>query len=447
MLFVSSAISLAACAGEAPFHGRLHSDVKHIVIVIQENRSFDNLFHDFPGADTSDYGYAHDGTRVRLEPVSLTAAYDVSNNYRDFTRSYDNGKMDGFDLRRVGPRGGSRIPLIASQYPQYAYVPAREVQPYFDLAKQYVLADRMFQSNIDQSFAAHLYLIAAQAGGAADVPDGRPWGCDAKSGTTVIVLGKNRKEHGRRFPCFDFRTLADELDAARATWRYYAPKVDSSTVWQRFQLRARTGKRHPHPPEFGQNWSSYDAIAHQRYCPDWDTNIVSPPAQFFQDVHKGALADVTWIVPDWRDSDHSLSRSDTGPSWVGSIVDAVGQSRYWASTVVFVIWDDSGGWYDHVPPPQKDFDGLGVRVPLLVVSPYAKLGHVTHVQYEAASLVRFVESTFGLAPLAESDRRANDLRDCFDFNQQPRTFRKIPVKYDESYFVHEPATFVPPDTD
>ena len=97
-----------------------------------------------------------------------------------------------------------------------------------------------------------------------------------------------------------------------------------------------------------------------------------------------------------------------GPAWVASVVNAIGESPYWRSTAIFIMWDDWGGWFDPVAPVYEDYDGLGFRVPLIIVSPYAKKGYVTHVQYETASVLRFIEDNFGLGRLAASDARAND---------------------------------------
>ena len=131
---------------------------------------------------------------------------------------------------------------------------------------------------------------------------------------------------------------------------------------------------------------------------------------------------MTWIVPTWKNSDHSLSRSVGGPLWVSSIVDAIGRSKFWKDTAVIVVWDDSGGWYDHVPPPQLDSDGLGDRVPMIVISPYAKEHYVSHTTYEFGSILKFAEQTFGLGALAASDRRAASIADCFDFGRTPAPF-------------------------
>lgn len=411
------------------------------MIIVQENRSFDNLFHAYPGADTADWGSAHDGTRVPLRPVSLKVGYDISNGFADYMRSYNNGRMNGWDMRPVLPITG--VPFSVADYPQYGYVPHRESAAYFDLAHQYVLADRMFQSNVDLSFAAHLYLIAGQAARSVNTPQGRPWGCDASYGTTVRTLLDNRKFGPSVFPCFDLRTIGDELTDAGLDWRYYAPRVDSAAYWKRFSKSSEDDFSSRYP-DIGQLWSSYDAIAHDRYGIPWRLNVVSPQTQVLRDVQKGELASVTWVIPSWRDSDHSDSKSSSGPRWVTSIVNTIGRSRFWSDTVILITWDDSGGWYDHVSPPQLDYDGLGIRVPLLVVSPYAKRGYVAHTQYEFGSVLKLAEETFGLAPLAASDTRANNLSDCFDFDQQPRPFKAFTHSSTKEFFAEKPSG-PPPD--
>lgn len=330
-------------------------------------------------------------------------------------------------------------------YPEYAYVPTNEIAPYLQLAHQYVLADRMFQSNIDQSFAAHLYLIAGQAGGATNVPSGRPWGCDAPPGTVVATLNDHGKLGRPTFPCFDFPTIGDELDARNLSWRMYAPKIDSATTWMRFTRHLRKEKKPPNGPEFGQLWTSYDAVAQDRYGPDWTDDIVSPETKVLSDIKRGDLAAVTWVIPDFRNSDHSSSKSNAGPSWVSSIVNAIGSSKFWGSTVIFITWDDSGGWYDHVPPPRLDYDGLGFRVPLLIISPYARHGTVVHDQYEFGTILRFVETVFTLPPLASADRRARSFSSAFNFDEPARRFVRINAPYGGLYFLVEGSSGIAPD--
>jgi phospholipase C len=396
----------------------LPSPIKHVVIIIQENRSFDNLFQGFPGANTAASGLVSNGQQVTLAPQPLEARFDLTHGLADYLNGYDGGKMDGFDQEKV-------LGKATGQYPMYAYVPRSETALYFELAQQYVLSDNTFASNLDDSFVAHQYLIAGQANSAVDLPTGI-WGCDGLSGDEVGTITHNRQTGGPESPCFDSNTLGDELDARGLAWRFYAPTIGTT----------------------GGIWSAYQAINHIRNGPEWATNIISPQTNVLTDIKNGTLGAVTWVVPSWRDSDHPASKSKTGPAWVASVVNAVGESPFWNSTAIFVIWDDWGGWYDHVPPPQLDYDGLGFRVPMLVISPYSRRGRVSHVQFESASILRFAEDTFSLPPMAAADGRATDpAGDCLDFTQAPLPFRPIATGLRDADFLNEPRSSRAPDDD
>jgi phospholipase C len=157
---------------------------------------------------------------------------------------------------------------------------------------------------------------------------------------------------------------------------------------------------------------------------------------FLNDVAKGKLANVTWIAPTFGTSDHAVLGHGQGPAWVASVVNAVGTSSFWKSTAIFVIRDDRRGWFDPVPPVHKDYGGLGFREPLLIVSPYAKQGYVSHVQYETSSVLRFIEDNFGLGQLAKSDTRVNEpATDAFDYAQKPRAFKRIPGGKPPRYWI------------
>ncbi|HEV2037294.1 MAG TPA: alkaline phosphatase family protein, partial [Candidatus Eremiobacteraceae bacterium] len=199
--------------------------------------------------------------------------------------------------------------------------------------------------------------------------------------------------------CFDHQTLFDRLDAESVSWRYYEAL----------------------PNGF---WSAPDAIAHIRRGPDW-ANAVSPATTILSDISAAKLPAVSWVIPSVAASDHSLGNDGSGPAWVASIVNAVGNSPYWNSTVIFVTWDDWGGWYDHVAPVMYNSNELGFRVPLIVISPYARLGYVSHVQHEFGSVLHFTEETFGLSPLGYTDARGDDFADCFNFSQTPSPFVRI----------------------
>jgi phospholipase C len=411
----------------------LRKHVKHVVIVVQENRSFDNLFHGFPGARTATYGYMHDGSKVSLEPTTLKGP-DISHVWADAVSDWDGGRMDRFDLNPLGPG------RAAGRY-AYQYVDRQYIQPYWTMAQRYALADEMFPTMFGGSFTAHLDLIATttnlQTGLAeADAPLAQPWGCDAPDGTRTSVLDKARRETwgGGPFPCFtQFATAADLLDRAGVSWAYYAPSVEGKNVG-------------------GQVWSEFDAISGVRKGPDWSADVISPPSRILQDARAGRLRDVSWVIPDAANSDHAGDDSQNGPAWVASVVNAIGESQYWDSTAVVVLWDDWGGWYDSVAPPQLDFRGLGERVPCIVISAYARRGYVSHTQYEFGSILKFVEEVFGLPGLASlgtgsgyTDERAYSISNVFDFNHPAQPFTPIGSQRSQAYFLAQPASSQPPD--
>ena len=401
--------------------------IKHVVIIVQENRSFNNLFMGVPGATTQKYGYDTNGNKIVLQPVGLETTWDIEHDSYGYlaacngTGSFPGTdcRMNGFDKQYWGCQ--NKCP---NKNPPYSYVPKSETAPYFQMAKYYTLADQMFASNFDaSSFVSHQYIIAGQANSAVNYPHGQ-WGCDGGSGDLVSEVSQHRIVNGYEVTCFDNTTLGDELDTAKLPWAFYTAALDGD----------------------GNLWSAYQAIKHIRYGPDWSKDIITPQTNFFKDVTKGKLRTVSWITPTCENSDHAGCGSNKGPSWVTSLVNAVGESKYWKDTAIVVFWDDYGGWYDPVGPALVDYDGLGMRIPMLVISAYSKKGYVSHVPYEHGSILRFVEDEFGLPRLSASDSRANSIAtDCFDFSQSPRKFQKIKAPLDENYFLHQPLDRRPPD--
>jgi phospholipase C len=145
------------------------------------------------------------------------------------------------------------------------------------------------------------------------------------------------------------------------------------------------------------------------------------------------------VIPALLDSDHPASGSNTGPSWVTSVVNAVGKSKYWQNTAVIVMWDDWGGFYDPVPPLRLDYNSLGLRVPMVVISPFAKPHYVSKTQYEMGSVLKFIEQTFGTGSLGSTDARANSIGDIFDFTQKPQPFQPFAAPYTQQYFMQHRA--------
>jgi phospholipase C len=373
------------------------STITHVIVMIQENRTFDNLFHGYPGADYADTGLTHTGRVVRLKPGHLEEYYDLGHTHANFDTEYDGGKNDGFNEVPTSPQSYKLAP--------YQYVIHSEVRPYFDIAREFTLADHNFPSQNGPSFPGHEYLIAGQANGAYDDPtDEEPWGCDAPPSTTVPIYVSGYTENV--YPCFNYETLGDELDAAGISWRYY------TTPGTKYGVELL-----PDP---------YDAVEHIREGPDWNADTIDQPLQIVQDIKRGKLASVSWVNSPALASDHPQLNDGDGPSWIAYVVDAVGKSSYYQNTALFVTWDDWGGWYDHVVPQEYGFLGHGFRVPLLVVSAWSQHNYISTVPHEFGSILRFIEEVYGLPSLGQRDQYSDDLSDCFNFYQTPPKF--VPIK-------------------
>ena len=424
--------------------------IKHVIVMIQENRSFNDFFATFPGADGTTKGTMKGGKTIELRKADLGERCDFGHSYNGFVRDYDGGKMDGFSLEG----GSGNCPGKAGTAP-YQYVKPAQIAPYWDIAKQYVLADHMFQTQGSGSYTAHQDLIRGsttidedQTESLVDFPSRIPWGCDApKSPPTVTSLlvwngsALKNEYHQGPFPCSNdfpssgayYETLRDLLDAKGVSWKYYSPPVKNGV---------------------GGYWNAFDTIYPVRYGSEWGTNVTDSDTLIFSDIKDNTLPAMSWLIPDAANSDHPGSGRDTGPSWVASVVNAVGESSYWDSTVVIVLWDDWGGFYDNLAPPFFDhWGGLGFRVPTMVVSAYARKGsssqggYVSQTQYEFGSILKFIENNWNLGRLGTTDARATSIVDCFDFTQAPRAFKKISSKYSRTYFERQPPSYQPVDTE
>jgi phospholipase C len=442
---------------------------KHIIIVVQENRTPDNLFGSNPtfepGVDIARSGVNSKGVTIPLTAVPLANCYDISHTHAAFEAAL----TVGFDTEPYSLDGCPEPPTNV----QFKFVDnsAGVVQPYFELAENFGFANRMFQTNQGPSFPAHQFLFggtsAPQASTALFAAEnlavsGRA-GCIALAGETVALIDGNGSEttHAPTFPCYDHQTLADLLDAAKSpvSWRYYAPAA--AAIWT-----APNAISHICKPALVNG-------AVQCTGADWTKNVVANnSAQVLTDIAACKLAGVSWVIPSGAESDHAGSDTGIGPQWVASIVNAVGTQSctgedYWQDTAILITWDDWGGWYDHVRP----FDintgtatwgsgyTYGFRVPLLVVSAYTQAGTVSNHIYDFGSLLRFVERNFSLGLIGPGTTRFNHYADYFasfaPFGQlneffslaAPRSFIPISTTLKGWDFVHAPRTLTPPDDD
>jgi phospholipase C len=412
--------------------------IKHVVFLIKENRTFDVYFGKFPGANGVTTGTVCDGGTQPLMPLLDKSTPDITHAWAAALTSYNDGGMNCFDQITAAKYPDSGAPLgyqVASQ---------ADIPNYWQLAQQFVLSDNFYSSLHGPSFPNHLYTLAAQSGGVEDNPtaamplnplaptvgpcgntmscpepgeagleptDIPPlamkkgvWGCDADPKERVTVLDQEG-EVVELYPCFDFPTLADELTAAGVSWKMYAPQAGAYDGG--FQGSG------------GYIWSTFDAIRHIRDTPDWAAHVV-PTEQFAIDAKAGNLADVTWITTPTPVSEHTPASVCEGENWTVSLLNALGSGPNWNDSAMFITWDDFGGFYDHQAPEQIDKFGLGFRVPLLVVSPYAKQGMIDHTRAEFSSVLKFIETNWDLPSLTERDSQSPDMTQVFDFTQAPR---------------------------
>jgi phospholipase C len=375
------------------------------------------------------------GKKVALQPIDLTAPYDLSHKHSAWVNDYDDGKMDGFNLESENCLRRDKKKCPPRGLAPYGYVPQSEIKPYWDLAQQYTIADEMFETSEGPSFPAHQYLVSGTSAisntstykaseNASDESDiGKQGGCDSLPSTTVETIDPYGSEDYSVFPCFDRISIFDLLDAQSVSWRFY-------------QAFAGPGQ-----------WHGPDAIKDIWQSPDYNKEVLYPSPKILKDIASGHLAKVVYVTPIAQSSDHPGVNNGSGPSWVASVVNAIGESKYWNSTAIIVVWDDWGGWYEDVPPTIYNSFEDGFRVPMLVISPYAKSGYVSHVTYEFGSILKFIEKTFDLPSMGTTDVRANDLSDCFTYGGSPRAFKKIPTPFSPQYFLDRPIDRQPVDTD
>ncbi len=412
--------------------------IHHVVFLVKENRTYDNYFGKFPGANGATTGKVSDGGTIPLAPLLDKSTPDISHAWAAALTSYDNGAMDKFDLITNALHPDAGTPL------GYQVADETDIPNYWKLAKQFVLGDNFYSSLHGPSFPNHLYTIAAQSGGVEDNPTHKDasasaptvapcsgpgscpepgeagleptditplpekrgvWGCDADPRTKVPVLDQEG-DVIEIYPCLDFPTLGDVLTANGVSWKMYAPTsgVDDAG----FQGSA------------GYIWTVYDAIRHIRDSAEWKSHVV-PTEQFAIDAKNGNLPAVSWISTPSPVSEHPPASVCEGENWTVSLLQALAAGANWNDTAMFITWDDFGGFYDHVAPTQIDKFGLGFRVPLLVVSPFAKQGFVYSERTEFSSVLKFIETNWDLPALTDRDKASPDMTAVFDFSQPPRS--------------------------
>lgn len=504
-IFVFVVATLVATAAYAQYTS---TPIKHVIVIFQENRTPDNLFqglctanNGMPGCGTtggkgtyeiSSTYVNSDGQTVPLTPVGLATNFDLDHSHGGPKL---NGTTSGFNFeyknQGITGKPGVNVPSVcganifgctvpANNYSQFMYVYNTSVtntngsaggllDPYITLATTYGWANRMFQTNQGPSYPAHQFIFGAtSAPTAADDAAGVFVAENGSNGSTLYGCGSGNsvqliRPNGDLSPPFGTETTGDEVaqcftrnamdylfDQAspKITWTYYAE--GQTSLW------------------VAPNSLTNICIPISGTCtgPDWvkgESNgfVDTAPPDVLNDIDNCSLSQVSWVTPAGQYSDHPIN-SGQGPAWVAAVVNAIGNNKscddgvgYWKDTVIFITWDDWGGWYDHVKPifqtgaNQNDYQ-FGFRVPLIVVSAYSRrVGYISNLEYDFGSILRAIEEIFGLGNVGMADARAkNDLHEFFNFKLTPTTYKTIPAPLAASFFTSTSGTEIdPPDTD
>jgi len=391
-VLVGATLTTLALAGRT-HDGDNRWPIKHVIILIKENRSFDHLFGLFPGVNgattANDYGTTRPLTRGFLRTPGK-----LPHHYSDALKDYDGGKMDGFNRDAF-----SNLYAFTQMHPD-------QIPNYWRYAQHFVLADNFFSSAQGPSWPNHMFTISAQSDGVHDTPlnaiqppgRAKSWGCDAPKVEYVVVTSADG-DTSKVPPCFDPQTEGDLLTRAHVNWASYSAVSTQD----------------------GYIWQAYDAVKHIRESSQWQKHM-RPVDSLLTDIRDNKLPPVSWVTPQFHDSDHPEKGSSLcdGENWSTQVINEVMRSPEWRDTAIFLTWDDWGGFYDHVPPTRLDAFGLGFRVPLLVISPYARAGTIDHHLGEFSSMLRFIDENWGISDrLTHRDTIANDLSYDFDFEQTP----------------------------
>lgn len=366
--------------------------IQHIVFIIKENHSFNNIFGTFPGVTGATSGPVSDGSIIPLNHLT-DEVRDMGHNWNDQLTAINGGKMNQFDLVNLGNIDGDYKSM--GQYYQ------TDIPNYWAYAQTFALSDQTFSSIHAETFPNRLYAIMADSAEVIYNPLGpgktqpSTWGCDAPAGSTVVTQNPQGVQSSV-FPCFNNTTLGDELTDADITWTSYAPIEGSN----------------------GYIYNTYNSINQIRNTDQWAEHVVDWH-NFISDASSGNLPAVSWLVSDATDSEHPPYSLCTGENWTVQQINAIMQGPDWATTAIFLTYDEFGSFYDSAPPANPDYYGYGVRVPMTIISPYAIPGFVDHTQYEFSSVLKFIETRFGLSSLTLRDADASDMTASFDFSQTP----------------------------
>jgi phospholipase C len=384
--------------------------IRHIVVIYQENHSFNNVLGQFCRS-TGRCPFTATGSTATGQTIPLRVAPDlvppVGHDHGTQLTAIDGGAMDGFS-RTIGCR--------SSEHRCYQWYGPRKIPNLWGLARHFAISDATFEMNPVPSWGSHLGLATTTLDGFTGnnpVPSktgatsGPGWGCDSHLDTTwrsdpsapmrwvpSCVPNKGGGGPYRHSPVPWVPTIMDRLRAAGVSWRIFAPPVGSGRI--------------PH------GWAICSTFADCLYTRE-HTHVFASD-RVVGAAKAGRLPHLTLVLPAWKNSQHNGTSMRQGDNWIGSVVGAIMHGPQWLHTAIFITYDDCGCFYDQVPPPAS---GLGIRVPMVIVSPYARPHYTDTSTATFASLLAYAEHVLGLRPLSTVDSNAYDFHNAFNYRQAP----------------------------
>jgi len=364
--------------------------IHHVVVLMQQNHTFDNYFGTYPGADGFPGNLcvpidpAQEGNSPCIEPFHIEnhSVEDLDHSASTFFLQYNDGRMNGFVSALNAQNQDGTLSL--------GYYDGRDIPYYWNLADEYVLFDRFFSSAHGGSIWNRMYLVAGVPGSEENrIPDGG---------------------YG------NISTIFDRLQEAGISWKYYVNQYDPSLTYKSLGETSFLDPQVQWVPLL-----SFDRFIDD---PELSSKIVDLE-QYFVDLREDNLPAVSFVLA-LGASEHPLTSLEAGQRFTKNLIQALMESSSWENSAFILTYDDWGGWYDHVPPPQVDSFGYGFRVPAILVSPYARKGHIDNTELDFTSLLKFIIDNWSLEPLGGRSLQVNSITSAFDFDNPPRSAIILP---------------------
>jgi phospholipase C len=447
------ALGAAGCGGfqktAARRTGDIH-EIRHVIVIMEENRSFDSFFGTYPGADGIPRKHGvptvcvPNGIGGCVKPfLDRNGANDSGGAHGPLAgqKDVDGGRMDGF-IRITYPglvrrcrrhRHGKGCATL--RHPSLmSYHDAGQIPNIWAYARNFVLQDHMFEPNWGWSLPAHLWLVSGWSAQCRNPFRASTCTTNLKGPSEGPSAPLRRHPHG---PLYGWTDLTWLLHRYRVTWASYVQRGAAPDCLSG-PISCYTHLRGPSTPGMWDTLPDFTDVRQDRQ----KAAAQEPVSRFYAAAARGNLPAVSWVTPNWADSDHPGGSLNSGQTWVTRLVNAVMRGPDWDSSAIFLAWDDWGGFYDHVKPPVVDSSGYGLRVPALVISPFAKRGYVDHQVLSFDAYLKFIEDDFlggqRLDPktdgrpdprpdVREDETALGNLADDFDFDQKPRRPLLLPL--------------------